>query len=999
MFIKKWLKFGFAGLFAVIAFNAYADSIVAPEEDPPVRNDELCGVNLLNPKVFVQAGFTDVNNEGKTFKGKWKHLNRYVSHFPFGFGSADTVYKMTYKLSCEDTAEGNQYLTFKLNDGSYAALSSNGCADNSGIVSVESANVAGVELRTMTGRDAFEGEFILSEPMIVASGVDTSSFIPFKACTRVSTKTRLEGAAYGMQNRLSDVVDVITGLITKSDNTTNDVKRLVASKQNKPGTYCDPDYSSCLLVKNPSGENVWYPIEDCDGDPLLSNLGDGEAVTIGGQSYNGGLFCSDSNASALGCNTGEIVQTFHNGIVFIEEIGLNIAQGTGSIVALPANVTGESGWAMHHLCRVKGYRVKNSDGTLQARHSFDTNTWIVDDTNGGEDANCYRYMQPGGEGAMAYYSYIANSCMDNPSMASMCYINEFFGNPGQAATIYSGASTAMGWNIDGVNYQLCETLAGTDKACGNNEYVSSYSNGLAYGKFRKVAISDAVGSIVTLPNNVQNGEDACVCQVNGYSIKNGNAYSARQSFDTNLWIVVGFSGGCAEYCASGTYAQTYNEYYASISNSCADLSVYPRATVVNRGGNTGNGTGTDCDTIDSLLNPGSFVEGGETWYSKEYGLIGGKACDGRFPGIPAAGSAEATADNSCQNGEWLHVHNKVAIYGEARAVAIQPRTPGTIVTLPNGVHSGNVCVCHATAYSDVISGVPGAYNYSNAAVFSPRTAINTDKWMIVSELTAAYNGNYTPDQRCIEACGFDLHGWTGNTTSAWNTYYANIGDSCSSAAIEATMCPAEYEQGDAYVETLGTAIRNGWIKEVKIGTADNKIALGICAEGNEDYCSSNGNYSGVWVAQFNVNDPTKYFEGEKEGALIERNNVFNGVGTIFGESRCVDNKEVFGKLGSKYKVVRLSKGSTDVASSTGTVCIHNIAGYMAPEASGKPGKTTLDTNLWAVKKFDNAEACASACYNYSSVEEASWMNDVLWNKNSNSDSSLINQIGDSCVGE
>ena len=954
----------------------------------PAHAADQCGVNLFNPQLLLQADFKFGNNN--TYSGVWNgHLNRYIAQYPFGFVPG-RAYKITYTLNCDDPEAGNQYLTFVNDSNEIIPMDSNACAGNDGhveIIAPQGTKIKGLTVATLDGVPTYKGGVIISDLMLTDAGVNTADFIAYNPCTRVATQVMLDNSLYGTRERLNYVAGVITDLIAQSKTNTGDIGRLVTKKQTRPATGCAEGYDSCLLVKDDEGKNVWYPIETCNGNPFLSNISSNGAVTINNHDYSLGVNgCSNEVASYLGCDSDEVTMVYQNGIVFIEQIGLNIANGTGSIVSLPAGTTGEAG-ALHSLCRVTGYRVKNGDGTFQPRQNIDTNLWIVNDGEG-DGGNCYRYLNADNNYVTEYYAAVANTCLDSVPMANMCTVDGFLNNVGSQAS-YS-------FNGNNVNDALC-TSQYSGIGCNSGETIEAWSNGIIFGEYKGVSIEQTTrGQIVSLPSSVPSG-DVCVCRVKGYRQLNNGNLGDRHNVNTNLWVIAGESANscdslCMRYMVGNlgnNEAQTeIKAYYAAIADSCAGG--FTEGTIVQR-----SNPNPGCDVIENLVEPGNFRGGGEAW--KSFGgsneLAGGKACDGRWGlytddpnnpayvyghgitnGINAPGVSPTT--NSCRNNEWLHVYSNVGVYGQARMVAITQDTPGTIVSLPNNVQDvnvGGVCVCRIKAYVPVLE----TDEYGNPIHFGNRVDLPTplaNKWVIAGRRTAgAYSQNESGLHTCITDCAF----YTDSYTVA---YYDAVGNSCSNATVtEATPCDVD-TNSDQYTSFVNSSVNNKWIQALEAGSAyGEKQYTGLCDKNsNAAYCAMERGDLSTWALSFSATDPTQYFKGvsgEDNAKYNEHYNYNNGTGVVYGRARCVEDKQGnFNNLGTDGKVVVLDE-IPENSEKSGTVCIQNLSGYQLP--GDKAETMVVASKYWYAKKYESVRGCIEGCRSPNAVTLMSEVEDLV----------------------
>ena len=87
--------------------------------------------------------------------------------------------------------------------------------------------------------------------------------------------------------------------------------------------------------------------------------------------------------------------------------------------------------------------------------------------------------------------------------------------------------------------------------------------------------------------------------------------------------------------------------------------------------------------------------------------------------------------------------------------------------------------------------------------------------------------------------------------------------------------------------------------------------------------------------------------------------TYNGA-VVYGKARCVNSNAVFTGV-ADYSVLTLTDAQA-TASSSGTVCIHNITGYRPSGASSFTTVSSDDQKVWMVKTYDSAATCATDCY-------------------------------------
>ncbi len=196
-------------------------------------------------------------------------------------------------------------------------------------------------------------------------------------------------------------------------------------------------------------------------------------------------------------------------------------------------------------------------------------------------------------------------------------------------------------------------------------------------------------------------------------------------------------------------------------------------------------------------------------------------------------SASAASAIGCQDGEWVTSYDRVdpgsnqeygleIVFGVMRRVAIVNDTRGTIVRLPGGVQSGNVCVCRATRYR-VWDDTTSAYGASQS--------IDTDKWFVA--------GTASNDEDCLNMCGDERRGVTKLA------YYRDISTSCSPNAPEAGMC--------SYHSFLGTLGRDGVYSQTG-SHAVNSNGWAECQNPGSGSVWANHCVSGGWVTKYTISN-------------------------------------------------------------------------------------------------------------------------------------------------
>lgn len=603
-----------------------------------------CGKNLFNPQLLKEGGLT-YNSTNYTFSGRLTRdyqnatkkntgdftANHYMSNYSYGL-LPKTTYKLVYTIKCDTDSNSvkaqDMIIGLKTKSGNTVnnvAPTVGACTNDKVTVTVSAGNsttdVVGVYVGRASGvTKDYDGELNISNVMLVLNTESTSSMIPYGPCIKVSTKASTSRREAGVESRLGNLRDMINHLITRTQSSAVDINTLDSGKQTRPADEATDDCQAgdtCLLIKDVSGANHWYRIETCNENDFLADVGSAESITIGGQSYGAVNGCTSSETSVLGCSEGEVVVPYENGIVFIEQISLNIAEGTGSVVSLPSNVTGETSNAvLHHLCRVTGYRVKNGDGTLQSRQNVDTNLWIVDDTaigSGAGGGNCYRYMN-GASNILAYYASIANTCSATASGATMCAYNHYLDlvvenapqsgvdgyitaqGSGYTDDICSGSPDTLdsGWcttanelaNHGSWNYNtwIAElpsvTLSGTGNPNVPEIYGRAYCTELDGTSLTQYSMlnQNEIGTVD--PDGVLDSTATCVCTVTGYRNAGAATITPVAGTDTTnntnytKYLFAGTTHGkcnyeCQKMCAEAFSDHANNNLMRYLANSCA----------------------------------------------------------------------------------------------------------------------------------------------------------------------------------------------------------------------------------------------------------------------------------------------------------------------------------------------------------------------------------------------------------------------------------------------
>ena len=276
-----------------------------------------------------------------------------------------------------------------------------------------------------------------------------------------------------------------------------------------------------------------------------------------------------------------------------------------------------------------------------------------------------------------------------------------------------------------------------------------------------------------------------------------------------------------------------------------------------------------------------------------------------------------TALNSvvgCQSGEWVSAYNMddqripdKIIFGTARRVAIAETSKGDIVTLPNNVQSGEVCVCKATRYR--------LYDTDTSA-FGDSEPITTDQWVVA--------GFADTDENCLIQCGNDYTNYKQN-------YYVSISNTCSAAASEAQMCRyypffgtvASLVGATGYTMSGGGSYAYGSVREdgtTWAGCNSSDTGPSVIDTG---HCGTGADNRGTWV--------TKYYSGSNQTDLV---------GYIYGFGGYVNVPE--GTAVDSVIDVNVNDVATTLNGQNAAVCV--IKGYKADGDAS-------DTNLTTTKAY------------------------------------------------
>ena len=223
----------------------------------------------------------------------------------------------------------------------------------------------------------------------------------------------------------------------------------------------------------------------------------------------------------------------------------------------------------------------------------------------------------------------------------------------------------------------------------------------------------------------------------------------------------------------------------------------------------------DCNKNAFLANVGSDYGFGNSGYYGGYtnGSTGYRAC------------TESNAN--CGENQWMRSFAKGVVYGEARAVQIS-NSEGAIVTLPQNVQSGNVCVCRATGY-----------RVKNGDTYGALQPISTDAWVV--------NRNQAnTDQACLHNCSFDGDSQSGSGIDV--PYYAYISNTCMASASEAQMC--------RYHEFFNTVVSGGQYE--RVGSVDvGSDGWSACIQPTGYFSTGGHCVEGGWVIEYTFNGGTQ----------------------------------------------------------------------------------------------------------------------------------------------
>lgn len=270
----------------------------------------------------------------------------------------------------------------------------------------------------------------------------------------------------------------------------------------------------------------------------------------------------------------------------------------------------------------------------------------------------------------------------------------------------------------------------------------------------------------------------------------------------------------------------------------------------------------------------------------------------------------------CQSGEWVSAYNMndqripdKIIFGTARRVAIAEASKGDIVTLPNTVQSGEVCVCKATRYR--------LYD-TDASAFGDSEPITTDQWVVA--------GFANTDEKCLIQCGNDYTNYKQN-------YYASISNTCSAAASEAQMCRyypffgtvASLVGTTGYTMAGGGSYAYGSVRENGTTWAgcNTDTVSGSALVTDTGHCGTDADNRGTWV--------TKYYSGSNQTDLV---------GYIYGFGGYVNVPE--GTAVGSVIDVNVNDVATTLSDQNASVCV--IKGYKADGDAS-------DTNLTTTKAY------------------------------------------------
>lgn len=312
---------------------------------------------------------------------------------------------------------------------------------------------------------------------------------------------------------------------------------------------------------------------------------------------------------------------------------------------------------------------------------------------------------------------------------------------------------------------------------------------------------------------------------------------------------------------------------------------------------------------------------GEPWGWKITGESGGLMC--------------RSGDGlSCPDDTWVASYDKNSshagdeiVFGVMRRVAIAERTRGSIVTLPNSVQSGDVCVCKATKYKLWNSGT-SSYGDDNT--------ITTDKWFVA--------GSATTDDQCFSMCGDDRMGGISK-----EAYYRNIANTCSANATTANMC--------RYYQFFNNVVNNYFDRRTQDQSSVSYAYGDVQANGNA-WAGCNVNDNGVSVRD------TNHCTVDQSGRLTwviryyRFNNYTSPIGYVYGFGGYASVPA--GTATGDVVDVNVANVSSDSSGNNAAVCV--IKGYKANSDASDTEFTTSKAYVYAVGEgYDNAGIGGSAC--------------------------------------
>ena len=362
----------------------------------------------------------------------------------------------------------------------------------------------------------------------------------------------------------------------------------------------------------------------------------------------------------------------------------------------------------------------------------------------------------------------------------------------------------------------------------------------------------------------------------------------------------------------------------------------------------------DCNESAFLANVGSDYGFGNSGYYGGYtnGSTEYRAC------------TESNAN--CGENQWMRSFAKGVVYGEARAVQIS-NSEGTIVTLPQNVQSGNVCVCRATGY-----------RVKNGDTYGALQPISTDAWVV--------NRNHAnTDQACLLYCAFDGDSQSGSGIDV--PYYKSISNTCGGGgASVANMCTIDpWFASIASLQSVPTSAvgyneNNYGMTGYETGLCQNSTGVigtwcntdnsSTSATGNVEYSwCNNHDVDGIpgacqansWVVRLSMtssaiggaNNPELY------GRAYCLNKDVTGVaaGTLFTESEVIGTKDFSG-----YPV----EGEWPNGGENGgqLACVCQLKGYKNQTATSM---TTVSNSKYLYTGQTNGkclQTCQSVCANY-----------------------------------